>query len=74
MIFVEQNGKYNFNEALPEIEMPLSPEKPKEKDSKVRLLLVQSAICAVCLGMIFLVKTAGKDAFSALCNAAKETV
>ncbi len=24
--------------------------------------------------MIFLVKTAGKDAFSALCNAAKETV
>ena len=71
---MEQNGKYNFNEALPEIEMPLSPEKTKEKDSKVRLLLVQSAICAVCLGMIFLVKTAGKDAFSALCNAAKETV
>ena len=70
---MEQNGKYNFNEALPEIEMPLSPKSQRKRTQG------QAAACAV--GNLrrmprndFPCQNGGKDAFSALCNAAKETV
>ena len=74
VIFVDNNKDYKYNQSLPDKLEPEVRQMPRQKDSKTRLLLFQSAVCVGAVAALFGIKALGGEVFSAVREKAQKTV
>lgn len=72
------NEDHRYNEALPDTdeiqEQAVNPARKKTVDSKMRLLLLQSAICAIGILLTLGIKAIGGEVYSAVQERARDTL
>lgn len=71
---MENNKDYKYSQSLPEKFEPEVRQIPRQKDSKTRLLLFQSAVCIGAVAALFGIKALGGEVFSAVREKAQKTV
>lgn len=71
---MDLNENYQYRENLPDIDDTLEQNAKKPKDPKVRLLLFQSAVCALGILCVFGLKAIGGEVFSTASEKMKQTV
>ena len=71
---MDNNKDYKYNQSLPDKLEPEVRQMPRQKDSKTRLLLFQSAVCVGAVAALFGIKALGGEVFSAVREKAQKTV
>lgn len=71
---MDLNENYQYRESLPDIDDTPEQNAKKPKDPKVRLLLFQSAVCALGILCVFGLKAIGGEVFSTASEKMKQTV